>query len=280
MAAELEVVTRERPLFREEDDDQTRAASVDRHREQRLEGRVAPLVVEAIVLAHTRRRDDATVRCSLGQRRRGVDAVQLVGQLVRTGDGQPPAFGHEHSREGAADRLAGRMGSRIERLGARERLREEVRDSRERPLDTRLPASLREALGVAEGERCETGERLEQIEVVMIERAPSAAAHADAENAADLTAPDHRGDERVHEAAIRIVRYLLLELVVGVDCDRTLPLHSERGNTAVGRKLEADQVLVEPVDGCTAQRATLGVEEIAVRSVDAEELRHFLDEPA
>ena len=114
----------------------------------------------------------------------------------------------------------------------------------------------------------------------MVERPPSAAAHADAENAADLAAPDHRGDERVHEAAVRIVRYLLLELVVGLDCDRTLPLNRERGNTAVGRKLEADQVLVEPVDGCAAQRATLGVEEIAVRSVDAEELRHFLDEPA
>src|SRR5439155_2880988 len=171
-------------------------------------------------------------------------------------------------------------GSRIERLGARERLREEVRDSRERPLDTRLPASLREALGVAEAERGETGERLEQIEVIMVEWPPSAAALADAENAADLAAPDHRGDERVREAAVRIVRYLLLELVVGLDCDRTLPLHRERGNTAVGRKLEADQVLVEPVDGCTAQRATLGVEEIAVRSVDAEELRHFLDEPA
>src|SRR5262249_17838332 len=164
---------------------------------------------------------------------------------------------------------------RIERLDLRERLREERRDLRERALDPRLARALREAFRVPKGERSQAGERLEQVEVVLHERAAAGSARPDAQHAPDLAAPDHRSDERVRDPAIRIVGHPLLELVVGVDGDRTLTLYGEPGDTAVGRELEADEALVEPVHRRTAERAALGVQEVAVGGVDADELRHL-----
>ena len=53
----------------------------------------------------------------------------------------------------------------------------------------------------------------------------------------------------------------------------------QAGEAGVGRELEADERRIEPVDGGAAQHAPLDVEEAAVGAVDAEQLRHLLDEP-
>ena len=108
----------------------------------------------------------------------------------------------EHGRELAAERLGRRLRSGVVGLRQRQRLAEQRGDAVEAALHARLPRALAEALGVAERERRERREGLEQLDVGVRERARRVA-HPDAEDAARLAGPDHRRDERAREPVVR-----------------------------------------------------------------------------
>jgi len=210
--AELEVVARERAPVGEEHDDQSTAVALDRDGEQCFERRVAPEAVEALVVASVRRGHDAAVGGCLHERRRELELPQPVREPVRARDSQAAAgFGHHHRCERAVDRLGRGVRRSVQRLRARERLGEQRRDARGHPVDACLACPLGEGLRVPECERGETRERLEEIEVVLLEAPLRSGAHADAENAPHVAAPNHRRHERLDEAEVRIVRHLMLE---------------------------------------------------------------------
>src|SRR5581483_299091 len=99
--------------------------------------------------------------------------------------------------------------------------------------------------GVAERERREPGERLEDAGVASRER--DAAPPADAEHALHLVAPPHRRDERVREALVRRRRHPLGELAVVAAGDRAPLADRDAGEPARRRELEPDERLVEAV---------------------------------
>src|SRR5205823_11484570 len=137
-----------------------------------LERSVAPQPAEATVFPDPRRRDDAPVDSSLLEGERYVEVPQVLREVVRTRDEQaaPAALRHQDGGERTAHSVARGMRRGVEGLRPRERLREERRDLREGRLDACLPRALGKALRVAQRERGEAGERLEQVEVVLFER--------------------------------------------------------------------------------------------------------------
>src|SRR5207244_9883949 len=86
-------------------------------------------------------------------------------------------------------------------------------DPVEAELDAGLAGPLGEALGVAERERREAGEGLEEVGVRLGELA-TGAAESDAEHAERFARPAHRRHHRLREARIRLVRNRVGELVV------------------------------------------------------------------
>jgi hypothetical protein len=115
------------------------------------------------------------VGCRLRQRRGHVEAAQLLRELVRTADARRPPSAINTARERAAERLTRARAAASSVSALRERLREERRDLRERPLGSRLLGPFGEALRVAKRERRESREGLQQVGVVLHERPPPAA---------------------------------------------------------------------------------------------------------
>jgi hypothetical protein len=152
---------------------------------------------------------------------------------------------------------------RVERRRLREVLGQRRGDPVEAALHARLAHALLEACGVPNCERCETGERLEQVRLELAEEAVRVA-RRHAEHAAALSRPRHLGRDRAAETLVRPVRNGLAEPLV----DRT-----------PHRELELHELRVEPVDGRAAKNRMLGVEQVAIGRVRIEELGHLDDEP-
>src|SRR5215218_2083186 len=254
---QFEVVVVERPLLREQHEHEPGRVAFDRDGEQRREGRVAPPLVEAVVLRDARRGDDATVPRGLGEREWELQLAHLRRKLVRAGDGEVAALRRDDGAEVTAERLDRGLRGRVQRLGERERLAEQLGDPVEGLLDARLMRPLAEALRVAERERREARERLEQLQVAVVEGA-APIPDADAEHAAGLAGPDHRRHERPRNP-----------LVCGM---------RELGDALVRLHLESDEPCVDAVDGGAVEDAARLVEEVAVGSVRSEELRDLPDE--
>ena len=116
---------------------------------------------------------------------------------------------------------------------------------------------LRERLGVSERERRERCERLEQLLFVGAE-GPGRVVHRNPDHAERLAARDHRRDERTRITVIRVVRHV--------------------GKRGVGRALEPDELRRKPMHGRAPKDIPLAIEEVTVRCIGVEQLRHLLDE--
>ena len=150
-------------------------------------------------------------------------------------------------------------------------------DPVEAELDTRLARALGEALGVAERERREPGEGLEEIGVRLGERATDAV-EADAEYAEGLPGPAHRRHDRLREARVGGVRNRFGELVVVRHHDRPAAAQSLAGDALLALELEAHELGRKPVHRRASEGAAIGVEQVAVGRVDGEELRDLVDQ--
>ena len=96
-----------------------------------------------------------------------------------------PQAGHDDGRARAAQRFRGGLRKRVQGLLQRDRLGQHCGDPVEAALHAGLPRALLEALGIAQRERGEVGECLEQVGLGMREP-PGRVARADAEDAFDL----------------------------------------------------------------------------------------------
>ena len=132
---------------------------------------------------------------------------------------------------------------------------------------------LGEDLGVAQCQRGERRERLQELDVAGRERTVIAA-EGDADHAAGLAAPDHRRDERAREPAVRLVRHGRVAL--GRHGARLLERRA--GEPPFRRELEAEEAAVEPAHGRAAQDAPLGIEQVAVGGIRPEQLRDLVDQ--
>ena len=130
---------------------------------------------------------------------------ELVGKPVRGRQLEPARSRHEHGRERAAERLVGRLRDRVERRRLREMLGQRRGDPVEAALDPRLAHALLEARGVADRERGEAGERLEQVRLELAE-SPLRIARGDAEHAASLSRPASSAPRSRSEALVGPVR--------------------------------------------------------------------------
>ena len=154
---------------------------------------------------------------------------------------------------------------------------EDRRDPVEAALDPGLTRALREHLGIAQRQRRETGECLENVRVALLE--PASLAPTDTEDTEHLVAPEHRSGDHVRETVVRRVRNRRRDLAVGaVDQGPALARGCSR-QAVTGRKLEAHQRAREPVHGDAAEMATLAVEQVAIRGVRVEQLRELVGEP-
>ena len=186
--------------------------------------------------------------------------------------------GHQHGRARAAERVRGRLGQRVERLLAGDRLAEHGGDPVEAALDPGLARALGEALGVAKGERGQVGERLEQPGVALGE-APLRVARADAEDAHHLARPAHRRHDRAAEALVARVRDRFRQVLVVVGEHGPAAGDRATREAAVGGELEADDALERAVDGGTAQHPAVLVEQEAIHRLGSEQRCHLVDEP-
>src|SRR6188472_1446652 len=92
-------------------------------------------------------------------------------ELVRAGELERRTGAAEHGGRVAAERVGSRLRDRVERLLLRQRLAEHGRDPVEAALDLCPPRALLVGLGVPERNRRETGERLDQAQVRLLEAA-------------------------------------------------------------------------------------------------------------
>jgi hypothetical protein len=246
VAGELEVVVCEPPLLLEEHEHEgavLAARRLDRDREQRavagLARGAAPLLVEAVVVEQARRRE-YPLPAGTGPQRTGrvvgplaEELHQQARQRVQTGQVQVVPLGHQHRGAGAAERVARRLGKRVERLLERDRLAQHGGDPVEAALHPGLPRPVGEALGVAQGKRGEVRKGLEQTRLGSSER-PLGIACADAEDPLDLARPAHRRDDRAAEALVGRVRHGLGQLGVVVGEDRPATDDRAAGQALVG----------------------------------------------
>ena len=173
--------------LRERNGEHRRAVGLLRHTRQR--------VVEAAVVAETARRQHLA-RPGGGDQGRRLGAEvrgEARREVVRTRELELAAGGTQHGGGVAAQRLRRRLGDRIQRRLSRQRLAEHRGDPVERPLDLCLSSALLVDLCVAQCDRGEARERLDQPQVGFLE-APRLV-RPDAEHAADLA---EREDRRVH----------------------------------------------------------------------------------
>src|SRR5204863_1257819 len=136
---------------------------------------------------------------------------------------------------GLCDGLEGRR--------AGERLPENRGDAIEAALHPRLARAARERLGIAEGERRETGEGVEHVGIARTERPAVPPAYA--QHSLHVVAPAHRSHDRVGKAAIGLVRNRVRELAVLAADERPALPEGEAGEAAHGRELEPAERGVE-----------------------------------
>ena len=196
---------------------------------------------------------------------------------MQAGQPQVAVDRHQHRRARAAERLGRRLGEGVERLLERDRLAERRGDPVEAPLDAGLAAPLLEALRVAQCERGQVGEGVEQTRLAAREP-PLRVARADAEHALDLAGPAHRGDHRRVESRVRLVGDGFEDLRVVLDQRRTAACDRPSGQALVDRELVADQARREAVDGCAAEHAPPGIQQVAVDRLGAKQCRDLVDE--
>ena len=120
-------------------------------------------------------------------------AGECVRELVAAGELELVAGSSQHRRRFAAECLRCGLGDRVQRLLLGERLAQHSCDPVEAALDLRLTRALLVRLGVAERDRGEARERLDQPQVRLLETAVLPG--ADTEDSADLA---ERVDRRVH----------------------------------------------------------------------------------
>ena len=75
------------------------------------------------------------------------------------------------------------------------------------------------------------------------------------------------------------MRHRVRQVAVPAADERPSLADREAGKPLRRRELEADERRLEPVHGGATQRASLSVEEVAVRRICLEELRDLVDEP-
>ena len=165
--------SRERALLGEEDDDERRLARAAADRRGSQAATLTPASRR-----HSSPKRSSSSRDDAESRRRSLAAVtrtsaeardlvverrrELVGNAVRGGELEPPRARHQHRGEGSPERLVRRVGDRVEGGRLREVLGQRGGDPVEAALDPRLANALLEARRVADRERREAGERLEQ----------------------------------------------------------------------------------------------------------------------
>ena len=186
-------------------------------------------------------------------------------------------LGHHDRRARAAQRVARRLRQRVKGLVQRDRLTQHRGDPIEAALDPGLAGALREALRVAESERREVCEGLEQVGLSRSER-PLGVPRAHAEDSLDLARPAHRRDDRAAERLVGRVRHGLGQAGVVVRENRPAPCNRPAREPLVRRELEAHDALEEAVDGGAAEHPALGVEQVAVDRLGAQQLRDLVDE--
>ena len=289
MPRELQVVFAERALLVEEDEDETSggfARRVDRHGDQRgvaVGSCGRPHVgQQALVVGDGGRDEDAPVGGCAEERPLLLggtpfeDAPEILREPIRPDGFEPPARGHEDCRRAAAQSLRRCLRDRLERGRARKGLTEHRCDPVEAALDPGLACALREHLGVAQRECRQTGERLQDVRILLLEAAPLAP--ADPQDAEHLVAPEHGGRDHIREAVVGGVRNRRGDLAVGA-VDQWPALTGGCPGQAVTRgKLEADERAVEAVHRDAAEMPTVAVEEVAVRGVRIEELGELIGE--
>ena len=236
---------------------------------------------EAVVGARRGRGEDPAARDRLGERAlEGEAPRELGGERLR-----------QVATAGECERLASRgprrplneppsaspaaLRDRLERLLARERLREQRGDLREAALHAGLPRALGEDLRVPERERRQVRERLQQRELAFREGARLL--RTDAEHAADAAADDDRRVHHLGEASVRGARRRLLGLGEAAPQHRPSALEgfAER---SFGCDATADLRVGQAVDGTAAEGAVVVVEDPAVGGVGADQADGFGDE--
>ena len=188
-----------------------------------------------------------------------------------------PLDGHEHGGRAPSERLGSGLGDRLERRGAGQRLPEHRSDAVEAALDPRLPRALREHLGVAQRERGEPRERLEDVRVPVDEA--RSLAPPDAEHPVHLVAPEHRRGDHVGEAVVGRVRNRRRDLAVRALDQRPSLADGGARQALAHRELEVEQRPVEAVHRDAAEEAALAVEEVAVGGIGVEQLGELVGQP-
>ena len=277
MRGELEVIVRERPLFLEQHHDKPAppaAHLVERHRQERLGARgrdLGPPVREALVL-HEPRRGERPPFLG-GQRERPQagaaheERPQLVPDLEAPGELEVARYLAQHCGAGRPERLGRGLRDGVERRGRRERLAEHGGDPIEAALDAGLPHALLERFGVAERDRREPRERVQQRQVVLGEAV--VLERADAEHATHLTAGRDRRVHHLGEDGVMLARRRLLGRLEAAFQHRRVELDRLR-ERALGRDRAADLRLGQAENGAAAEPAAV-LDDPAVGGVGADE---------
>ena len=177
---ELELIVVERALALEEDEHETRSLAprlLQRNGQQRASPggrrRGPEPVAEAVVVPEPPGRQHLAAAGARRQRRRALAEVRRepLRELVGAGQLERRTGAAEHGRRVAAERVGSRLRDGVERLPLGQRLAQHGRDPVEAALDLRPPRALLVRLGVPEGDRRETGERLDQAQVRLLEAA-------------------------------------------------------------------------------------------------------------
>ena len=204
------------------------------------------------------------------------DRSRARGELWAPASSSVVAARAEHGRRVAAERLGRSLSDRVERRLCGQRLAQHGRDPVEAALDLRLARALLVRLGVAEGDRREAREGLDQPEVRLVEAAGSR----------EQTPRTPRGlaereDRRVHHLfEDRVVRRRGGCSVPG-SSGEDRPAGGDRlADRAGGRDPAADLRVGQP-DARRGTRSSYppGQQRPAVGSVAVHERAHLVDEP-
>ena len=158
----------------------------------------------------------------------------------------------------------------------RERLRQRRGDAVEAALDARLAGALLECRSVAQGDGGEPGEGLEHVGVRACEDAlPVLGGHS--YDALLLAGEQHRCDQRRGDPVVCAVRCRQRELGV-IAQTRSARGAVLPGQAQVRRKLPVDELRIEFERGGAPERVALGVEQVAVCGIRAQQARERRDE--